>query len=100
MENFLEKLKDFFRDKNQNGVYLPMVADPKTKSGSVTLTLLIVSSVIVMIGLAGKWSGKFGGIDVVNALQFFGICYAGYVGRKFQKDDKGAITIEPDKAKE
>jgi len=82
------KWKSFISSMNAKGVPMPTIRDPKMGIGSVSLTLLFISSVTVIVGLVGKWSGKFGGIDMANALQFFGICYAGYLGRKLQSDGK------------
>ena len=83
-----DKIKNLLSNTNKYGLAIPTIRDPKMGIGSVSLTLLFISSVTVIVGLVGKWSGKFGGIDMANALQFFGICYAGYLGRKLQSDGK------------
>ena len=82
LNDLFEKWKSFASYCNSKGVPVPTIRDPKTGNGSITATLLFISSLAVVIGLAGKWSAKFGTIDMANALQFFGICFAGYLGRK------------------
>jgi len=77
---------------NKYGINFPMVKDPKTGLGSVSLTLLIISSIMVILGLVGKWSGRLGIVDINNSLEFFYASSALYFGRswvsKSQTDDK------------
>lgn len=92
LSGFYVKLKDFVARMNAKGLPLPTVRDPMTGVGSVSLTLLVISSVMVILGIFTKWSGKLGGIDVSNALDFFYASSALYFGRKFQT--KKGNTIE------
>lgn len=76
---------------NSYGIPLPLARDPKTKTGSVSLTLVFISSVMVLLGLVGKWSGKLGVIDINNALEFFYASSFLYFGRNWRT---GATTVE------
>ena len=71
------------RKMNVYGLNLPMVKDPATEKGSVSLTLVFLSSLLVIAGLVGKWSGKLGIVDINNALQFFYASSALYFGRRW-----------------
>jgi hypothetical protein len=70
---------------NMYGIPLPMVRDPKTGMGSVSLTLVFISSIMVILGLVGKWSGRLGTIDINNSLEFFYASSALYFGRNWKK---------------
>lgn len=72
------------KNMNMYGINLPMVKDPKTGIGSVSLTLVFISSIMVIIGLVGKWSGKLGIIDINNALEFFYATSFLYFGRNWR----------------
>lgn len=61
-----------------------MVRDPKTGKGSVSLTLVFVSSILVIVGLVGKWSGHMGVVDISNALEFFYASSFLYFGRNWR----------------
>lgn len=80
--NLWEKVEQISRNANMFGVNVPMVKDPKTGMGSVSLTLVFISSVLVVVGLVGKWSGYLG-MDINNALEFFYASSALYFGRKW-----------------
>lgn len=86
-----KKLLALTKSMNMYGINLPMVKDPKTKIGSVSLTLVFISSIMVILGLVGKWSGKLGVIDINNALEFFYASSALYFGRNWKT---GAIVKE------
>lgn len=85
LREFYEKLLGLVRTANAAGVPLPMVRDPKTGFGSVSLTLVFVSSLLVIAGLVGKWSGRLGIIDINNALEFFYASCVLYFGRNTWK---------------
>ena len=74
--------KEFIEKMNIKGVPIPVVRDPKTGVGSVSLTLVFLSSLWVQIGLIGKLSGFLGGFDIDAALYWFMACSALYWGRK------------------
>jgi len=76
-----KKWLDFVASMNSKGVPLPLVRDPKTGIGSVSLTLVFVSFNVVIVGLVGKWSKALDGIDLTQALNLFYACGALYFGR-------------------
>ncbi len=81
LNQLLNKWKEFVNLMNSNGIPLPVVRDPKTGFGSVSLTLVVISSLLVVAGIIGKWSNKLGQIDIANALQFFYAACFLYFGR-------------------
>jgi hypothetical protein len=105
-----ERLSALMKTWNQRGIYLPMVADPKTKMGSATLTMFIISftaclvaGLIFLVTALAHLTGLFSPGDatqeaIKNASQYFLEVYiaAGsfYLGRKVMKDQKGAITLD------
>lgn len=91
--NLADKIKETLNRYNKDGFPLPMIRDPKTGKGSVSLTMLFISFNVVLIGLAGKFAGAFGGIDITQALALFYACATLYMGRKFQKSD--TATVDP-----
>lgn len=97
LQELFKKFKKLVQIANMYGIPLPMVRDPKTKIGSVSLTLVFISSIMVVIGLAGEWSGKLGIVDINNALEFFYASSFLYFGRNWRTgatsqdlDDSGA----------
>lgn len=84
LNDFWKKILVLSKNANMYGINLPMVKDPKTGSGSVSLTLVFVSSIMVILGLVGKWSGKLGTVDINNALEFFYAASFLYFGRNWK----------------
>ena len=87
MQKILKDLKKwwpgFVSKMNALGIPLPTIRDPKSGIGSVSLTLVFISSLLVIAGLVGKWSGRLGIIDINNALEFFYASSALYFGRSW-----------------
>jgi hypothetical protein len=69
---------------NAKGIPVPTIRDPKTGFGSISLTLVFLSSVIVIAGIIGKSAGALGGLDMNMAMEFFWTSTALYFGRQFQ----------------
>lgn len=92
LAQILSKWKVLVNAMNAKGIPMPTVRDPKTGQGSISCTLVFVSSVIVIIGLIGKWSKLLGDIDDSNALQFFYASCALYFGRNLKGKDGSTIT--------
>jgi len=93
-QDFKTKWLEFVRGLNERGFPIPTIRDPKTKLGSVSLTLVFISFNFCLIAMVGKWSGFLGGIDPSQALNLFMVCAGLYWGRKFQRDANGAMTME------
>lgn len=89
--NFTSKWKNFVGRMNRAGVPVPTIRDPKTGVGSVSLTLVFVSSILVILGIIGKWSQAFGTVDVNNALEFFYASSALYFGRNWGSKTGGKL---------
>lgn len=92
----LEQLKNKLKEIQEQGLYIAFLRDPVTKQPSVTLSLLIVSALIVILGLIEKTSKLMGGIDIDNSLSFFYACAGIYLGRKITGNK---VTIEPQQEK-
>lgn len=83
-KELFNKWKQFVRDMNEKGIPVPTIRDPKTKFGSISLTLVFISSVIVIAGIIGKSAGVLGGLDMNAAMEFFWTAVSLYWGRQFQ----------------
>jgi hypothetical protein len=93
--NILDKWKEIVRNSNENGVPIPMIrVDGKA---SLSATLAFLSFNIWAVSVVGKAAGALGGMDTGACLQMFLSCSALYWGRKFQRDDKGNVSVSKDK---
>jgi hypothetical protein len=79
----IELIKQKIRELQDKGLPIIILQDPISKLPSITFTFLVVSGVMVILGLVGKFVTAAGGIDIENALSFFYGCSATYLGRKF-----------------
>lgn len=84
LSRLIKNMKKLVLICNSYGIPLPLVHDPKTGTGSVSLTLVVLSSSMVLLGLVGTWSGKLGVIDIKNALEFFYASSFLYFGRNWR----------------
>jgi hypothetical protein len=80
----LDKIKEKMKYLNERGFPIPLLRDPKTDMGSVTLTLLFISSNVVLVSLLNSFANIFKGVDTSNSISFFVICLGGYLGRRLQ----------------
>lgn len=85
LKELQDRLTEFCTKK---GLPVPVLRDPVTQQPSASFTLLVVSSGLVIFGLINKAAKLVDGIDMDNALQFFGICAGLYFGRKLTSDKK------------
>ena len=92
IRKLLDGWKGFVGRMNDLGIPAPTIRDPKTNEGSVSLTLVFVSSILVIIGIVGRWSGKLGGIDMGYAMQFLWTSCSLYWGRKLSAE-KGKVSL-------
>lgn len=109
--NILEKWKEFVAKMSARGIPLPMVRDPKTGMGSVSLTMVVVSfglltvSTMLALGLVvSKWAKLYiapeASLTTLKeafsmSFQMAGISIGLYFGRKFQVD-KTSVNVEKD----
>jgi hypothetical protein len=73
------------KEMNKIGIPLPLLRDPATGQGSVSLTMMVTSFAICIVTLAGKITNYLGEVDYSNCLWLFGICSSLYFGRKVTK---------------
>jgi hypothetical protein len=80
----LEKIeasgKSFAAKLNEQGIPIPLLRDPVTQKGSVPLSLVAISTLLVIAHVVGKWAGYLGGVDPAVAMQFFYASCSLYVG--------------------
>lgn len=91
------KIKEYLLKMNQDGVPLPMLKDPKTGKGSVTLTMMWISFNVSILALAGKVTKILGGVDYSDTLWLLGLTSSLYLGRKIQKNGKDFTIDTEDK---
>lgn len=105
-----DKWKRFVNDMNEKGIPVPTCRDPKTKVGSVSFTMVCVSfglmaicTIMAMALVVNKWAGFFNpDAESLNSLkeafmmafQMSGLSAGLYWGRKFQRDEKGAVSLD------
>lgn len=95
LQAIVQRWKEFVEKMNDKGVPLPMVRDPQTLEGSVSLTLVVMSSFLVAVGIVGKWGGWLGGIDMASAFNFFYASTALYFGHNWvHKGDAASVDSE------
>jgi hypothetical protein len=80
MEDLKAKWIQLARSMNEKGIPIPVIRDPKTGTGSVSLTLVFISANLVIFGIIGKWGAGLK-IDMEQAMQFFYATSALYFGR-------------------
>lgn len=95
-----QKIITFITKLNSMGIPLPMIRDPKNGLPSVSLTMLFISFNVVLIGLIGKFSKFFDGVDIQQAIYWFGMCAALYFGRKLSAVTDGITTEIKEEGKE
>ena len=92
----LKKISDSWKSlvskANAQGVPIPMVR--YKGEGSPALTVFIISSILVTVGVVGKWSGYLGGIDMNEAMQFFYASSTLFFGHSWvHKGENGSDTL-------
>ncbi len=97
-KKLFEKWRQFVRDMNAKGIPVPTIRDPKTGFGSISLTLVFISSVVVIAGIIGKSAGVLGGLDMNMAMEFFWTATALYFGRQFQTKSGAVFGQSADSA--
>lgn len=95
----LQDVRDFISRMNKAGVPMPLIRDSKTGQGSVSLTLVFLSSLYVQLALLNSFAQLFKGVDIINALYWHGMCLSLYFGRSFKKDGNKMDISGEDKPK-
>jgi hypothetical protein len=67
---------------------MPVFRDPITQKGSVTLTLVVLSSILVIASLVTKK------VEASGAAEFHLIALGAYLGRKFQTKSGNSIDAK------
>lgn len=109
----VDKIKQAFSDWNSKGFPLPMVRDPKTGKGSITITsywislnLCILCALMFIVSVVSRLTGTFAPEAETQAaiqaaasysLQLFLACGGFYLGRKMQGDKDGISVDKSDK---
>ena len=99
LQQIKDKLASFARKLNEQGIPIPLLADPKTKLGSVSLTLLFLSSIYVQFGLINKFAKIVDGVDMNNALEWFlitsGLYFTRSISKRVQPEQPEKKSEEP-----
>ena len=90
IDSFKKKWDSYLRRINMEGISLAFFKDPGTGKSSVSLTLLIISFNLVILGIIGKWGGLLN-VNIEQSLNLFYACSALYFGRKISS---GNSTLE------
>lgn len=91
----MQRIRKLLSRWNEQGLNLPMVRDPRTGRGSVSLTLLFISSLWVQVSLVGKLVKILGGLDSESAIYWFLSCAALYFGRSISGNKSNASLSAP-----
>lgn len=103
------KWKELVDKANTNGIPVPVVRDPKTGKGSITATLVVVSSglcAISILMMLAVFMSKMTAFFTLNdatfnimkeafssSMQFFVAAIGAYLGRKMQKSGN-EVTLD------
>jgi hypothetical protein len=85
MNNLINWIKNKMQEYNQAGVPIILIKDNATGKGSVSLTLLFISSIYVQVSLLNKYTGTGKGVDPANAFEWFLATSGLYFGRSLSK---------------
>jgi uncharacterized membrane protein YphA (DoxX/SURF4 family) len=97
INQFLKNCKTFIVKMNEKGVPVPMVS--YKGEGNPALTLVVISATLVVVGLLSRWAGAVGGIDMTNAMQFFGISTTLFFGHTLVHKDVPGSKADGDDQK-
>lgn len=90
-----KQIKDFIKTLQNDGVPLMFIKDPRTKTPSVSLTMLMISFALVLFGILNKWTQWIQGVELDNAMELLYLTTGLYFGRAMSKQTSG--TIDPEK---
>jgi hypothetical protein len=109
----VQKWKDLVDTANSKGIPMPMVRDPKSGLGSITATLVVVSSGLCAISILmmlavflSKMTAFFTLNDATfnimkeafsSSMQFFIAAIGAYLGRKMQKTGNDVVLEKEEK---
>ena len=96
INDIIKSWKEFIVRMNDKGIPVPMVRDPQSLEGSVSLTLVVISSTLVVAGILSKWAGLLGGVDMNSAFNFFYASTTLYFGHSWINKDSSAKADDPD----
>jgi hypothetical protein len=94
----MKRIKKLMEKINREGIPLPMLTDPKTGLGSVSLTAFFISFNVYLLGMLTRWAGYLGGIDMNWAQNLLVLTAGLYFGRKLTSKD-GNIELGTKKKK-
>ena len=94
LRELAEKWRKLVADCNRLGLPIPVLKEPKSQEGSVSLTLVFISFNLCVAGIIGKWSGSLGGVDVNSAFNLFIACAGLYWGRRIGRNANGQAELD------
>lgn len=88
-----DKIKEMLDKLNKSGFPIPLLKDPKTDKGSLTMTMFWISFNLTILFALGKVSKVVGEVDFWEMLALTGMMGGFYLGRKYQTNKSGDISI-------
>jgi hypothetical protein len=88
----IAKLKSIIKQLQDKGLPIIILRDNLTGKPSITYSFFVLSGLMVVLGLIGKFAKLSGGIDMDNALLFYYASSATYLGRKITNTNKDSTT--------
>lgn len=78
----IQKIKDFIKKLQANGIPVVMFQDIKTKEPSFSFTLALIATLIYIVAIFSNYFAFLKGINVDASLNFVLCAYSLYFGRK------------------
>lgn len=95
LKNFSQWWQSVVNAANSKGIPIPLVR--YKGEGNPALTVFLVASILVTVGIVGKWAGHLGGIDMSNAMQFFNASSILFFGHSWvHKDHRDSDSSNDD----
>lgn len=85
MNDLYEKIKKQISYWQKNGVPILFWRDEQKKAPSVSLTMMLISFILCVLSVIGKFTRIAEGVDVENSMQLLIITSSLYFGRSFSK---------------
>lgn len=98
LDSLKKKFNEILIQVSETGLSLAYIKDPQTKKASVSLTLLVVSFTIVVVGIVSK-PGKIWDIDMAQAFNLLYLTTGLYFGRKVTSKNGNVEITQEDSAK-
>lgn len=86
MNRLFQVLKQVYNCANERGIKIPLLYDPISKAPSVTLSMMVMSFTVCIIGNIGKITNLIGPVDLTQSSYLFLMTMGAYLGRRIQSN--------------